>query len=146
MTWLFDTLLTPTALVLVVTALVAGGFGIWIGRSTVPAPAPPAPPKPGVTVHQLRRELNALVASNLAPSGSNQSSTQVMEPVADPAVALERDRLRDELEDATNDLHESAVSLESLKRRNEALSQAVNERDELIGHLGRQVVGDGWKP
>lgn len=146
MDWLSE-FFTPNVLVLIVTALVALGFGLWIGRGTVsrPEPEPVRPVRPGVNLHQLRTELNAVVNDKIAPL-MEQIPAVSPNAGADPATQQELDSVRDQLEDVTNDLHESRVTIDALRRRNESLAQAVAERDELVTHLGRQVVGENWTP
>lgn len=136
MSWFIDTVFTPEVLILVITAVVALAFGICIGRGTVErveAPQVPSLQRNGISVEQLRQELS-MFAKELPATAS-------LPVVNTSATDQERDLLQDQLEDVANDLQESAVTIDAQKRRNAELAQAIKDRDELLGHIQRQVLG-----
>ncbi|MGO1319486.1 MAG: hypothetical protein ACTII7_09450 [Galactobacter sp.] len=136
MSWFIDTVFTPEVLILVITAVVALAFGICIGRGTVErveAPQVPSLQRNGISVEQLRQELS-MFAKELPATAS-------LPVVNTSATDQERDLLQDQLEDVANDLQESAVTIDAQKRRNAELAQAIKDRDELLGHIQRHVLG-----
>jgi hypothetical protein len=150
MSWLIDALFAPEVLVVAITAVVAIGLGIWIGRGTVQRPRPqPARSlqRSGITAEQLRNELRKYAAQQpavqAAPPAPAAPAKPMIKHVQDPKLLQEHTDLRHRLEDLTNDQQQSAVTIYALNRRNEGLAQSLQERDQLLGHLERQVLGAG---
>jgi chromosome segregation ATPase len=111
-----------------------------------PKPQPaPSLQRSGITVDQLRNELRKYAAQQPANAAAAPAAAPAAKPVIkhvqDPKLLQERTQLQRQLEDLTNDLQQSAVTIDALNRRNEGLAQSLQERDQLLGHLERQVLG-----